>query len=82
MFKFAPIHTFFQLTPAKKLIFWIMFFWVVIIAVCGWTRPIFPSNELRYISVAWEMWVHHSIILPLQGGNRCRMHINRHYYFG
>lgn len=41
--------------------------WLMVIVLGGLVRPIFPSNELRYISVAWEMWAHHSFIVPLQG---------------
>lgn len=27
-----------------------------------------PPNEIRYLSVAWEMWTQHSFLVPMQGG--------------
>ncbi|MCK2184181.1 ArnT family glycosyltransferase [Halomonas getboli] len=30
--------------------------------------PLMPIDETRYLSVAWEMWQHHSLLVPLLNG--------------
>ena len=63
----SPAH--FRATLANWQIFlFLAISWLLIIAASGLVRPLFPSNELRYIGVAWEMWYHHSFLLPIQGG--------------
>jgi len=34
------------------------------IAVNTWFRPIFPIDETRYVSVAWEMWLNNNWLVP------------------
>ena len=30
--------------------------------------PIMPVDETRYLSAAWEMWSHHSFLVPILNG--------------
>ncbi|MBB3139207.1 ArnT family glycosyltransferase [Halomonas organivorans] len=30
--------------------------------------PVMPIDETRYLSVAWEMWQHHAVLVPLLNG--------------
>lgn len=55
----------------KKIHYEVVLFiliWAVLTAVNGWIRPMVPSNELHYVSVAWEMWQHHHFLVPIQTG--------------
>ena len=48
---------------------WMLFFlWLFLIIVSGKVRPLVPSNELHYSAVAWEMWIQHSFLVPIQSG--------------
>jgi 4-amino-4-deoxy-L-arabinose transferase-like glycosyltransferase len=38
--------------------------WLVLIAASISVRPLFPIDETRYASVAWEMWVRHDFLVP------------------
>ncbi|MGP8305978.1 glycosyltransferase family 39 protein [Vibrio sp. YIC-376] len=38
------------------------------IAVNVWFRPIFPIDETRYVSVAWEMWLNNDWLVPHLNG--------------
>lgn len=38
------------------------------IAVNLWFRPIFPIDETRYVSVAWEMWLNNDWLVPQLNG--------------
>jgi len=46
--------------------------WIGLILLIGvyslYTRPIFPIDETRYLTVAWEMWQSHSFLVPLLNG--------------
>ncbi len=47
----------------------ILILWGLLVAVVGWVRPLYYSNEeMHYASIAWEMWQHHHFILPMEGG--------------
>ncbi len=47
----------------------VILLWLLLIIIAGSVRPLFYSNEeMHYASVAWEMWQHHSFILPIEGG--------------
>ncbi len=41
---------------------------MVLIAVVGWTRPLMPIDETRYVTVAWEMWVNENFLVPFLNG--------------
>jgi 4-amino-4-deoxy-L-arabinose transferase-like glycosyltransferase len=42
---------------------------LVLISLCAIIfLPITPIDETRYVSVAWDMWMHHSFIVPLLNG--------------
>lgn len=42
---------------------------IALISLCAtFTLPIIPIDETRYVTVAWEMWNHHSFIVPLLNG--------------
>ena len=42
--------------------------WVLAIAVFTWHRPLFPLDETRYVSVAWEMWLRGEFFTPSLNG--------------
>ncbi len=41
-----------------------VFMALLFIAVNVWFRPIFPIDETRYVSVAWEMWFNNHWLVP------------------
>lgn len=42
---------------------------VAVIGLCAaLALPIMPIDETRYLSVAWDMWTHHSFVVPLLNG--------------
>ncbi|MGY0614973.1 ArnT family glycosyltransferase [Vibrio sp. FJH11] len=41
---------------------------IFFIAVSVWFRPIFPIDETRYVSVAWEMWFNNNWLVPHLNG--------------
>lgn len=47
--------------------------WIGLILLIGvyslYARPIFPIDETRYLTVAWEMWQSHSFLVPLLNGH-------------
>ncbi len=43
-------------------------FWVFLISVTGFIKPLQPSNELHHASIAWEMFYHHRFLVPVQTG--------------
>jgi len=47
---------------------WLALLWTVLIAVSLYVRPLFPVDETRYASVAWEMWVRHDFLVPYLNG--------------
>ncbi len=38
--------------------------WLMLVLVALKTRSLWPIDETRYISVAWEMWVHGDFLVP------------------
>lgn len=48
--------------------FWLAFLWAILVAVSLAIRPLFPIDETRYASVAWEMWVRHDFLVPYLNG--------------
>lgn len=42
--------------------------WLAVVASSLALRPLFPVDETRYLSVAWEMWVRHDLLLPWLNG--------------
>ncbi|MEQ5777359.1 glycosyltransferase family 39 protein [Thalassospira sp. NFXS8] len=46
----------------------ILILWVLIAVVGVSARPLLPVDETRYLSVAWEMWVHHNWLVPHLNG--------------
>jgi 4-amino-4-deoxy-L-arabinose transferase-like glycosyltransferase len=42
--------------------------WVLAIVVFSWGRPLFPLDETRYVSVAWEMWLRGEFLTPSLNG--------------
>ncbi|WP_319534457.1 glycosyltransferase family 39 protein [uncultured Vibrio sp.] len=53
-----------QVRYTALAIFLALFF----IAVNVWFRPIFPIDETRYVSVAWEMWLNNDWLVPHLNG--------------
>lgn len=47
---------------------WLALLWAVLIAVSLYIRPLFPVDETRYASVAWEMWVRNDFLVPYLNG--------------
>lgn len=54
-----------QLIPDK---IWIFIFWFALTVVSLYVRPLFPVDETRYASVAWEMWIRHDFLVPHLNG--------------
>jgi 4-amino-4-deoxy-L-arabinose transferase-like glycosyltransferase len=42
--------------------------WLLLLVVALATRPLLPIDETRYLSVAWEMWLRGSFLVPLLNG--------------
>lgn len=57
---FSPNHA---ITIAALTLIWVILAFTVIL-----TRPFLPIIETRYVSIAWEMWIHHHYLVPLQNG--------------
>jgi Dolichyl-phosphate-mannose-protein mannosyltransferase len=55
----------FKLFPVR---FWLAFLWAILVAVSLAVRPLFPIDETRYASVAWEMWVRNDFLVPYLNG--------------
>ena len=51
--------------PAR---FGIFLLWFVLTAVSLKVRPLFPVDETRYVSVAWEMWLRQDYLVPHLNG--------------
>jgi len=47
---------------------WIFFVWLLLTSVSIIVRPLFPVDETRYVSVAWEMWLNHDYWVPHLNG--------------
>ncbi len=42
--------------------------WFILTGVSIYVRPLFPVDETRYVSVAWEMWLNHDFLVPHLNG--------------
>ncbi|HXV07278.1 MAG TPA: glycosyltransferase family 39 protein [Burkholderiales bacterium] len=42
--------------------------WFVLLATALWLRPLWPVDETRYLSVAWEMWLRADFLVPYLNG--------------
>ena len=54
-------------SPANQLVPLVLG-WFVLVAVALWLRPLWPVDETRYVSVAWEMWVRGDLLVPYLNG--------------
>ena len=43
-------------------------FWLVLLAIALWARPLLPVDETRYLAVAWEMWQRGDFLVPYLNG--------------
>jgi len=42
--------------------------WAVLAVASIWLRPLWPVDETRYASVAWEMWLRGDFLVPYING--------------
>jgi 4-amino-4-deoxy-L-arabinose transferase-like glycosyltransferase len=42
--------------------------WMLLAVACIWLRPLWPVDETRYASVAWEMWLRGDFLVPYING--------------
>jgi len=42
--------------------------WLLLAVACIWLRPLWPVDETRYASVAWEMWQRGDFLVPYVNG--------------
>jgi 4-amino-4-deoxy-L-arabinose transferase-like glycosyltransferase len=42
--------------------------WLALVLIVLGTRPLLPIDETRYASVAWEMWLRRSLLVPYVNG--------------
>ena len=42
--------------------------WLLLAAASIWLRPLWPVDETRYVSVAWEMWLRGDFLVPYING--------------
>jgi 4-amino-4-deoxy-L-arabinose transferase-like glycosyltransferase len=42
--------------------------WMLFAIACIWLRPLWPVDETRYASVAWEMWLRGDFLVPYING--------------
>ncbi len=50
--------------PFRSALIWGLCLWAVFAAVSVLSRPLFPVDETRYLTVAWQMHVNDDYILP------------------
>lgn len=46
----------------------LFFYWLLVLLVALFLRPLIPIDETRYISVAWEMWQNGNFLVPHLNG--------------
>ena len=46
--------------------------WALLAVACIWLRPLWPVDETRYASVAWEMWLRGDFLVPYINGEPYR----------
>ncbi|MDA0654699.1 MAG: glycosyltransferase family 39 protein, partial [Proteobacteria bacterium] len=56
------------LTPERRNLIALAGAWAVLMWVVFATRPLMPIDELRYASVAWEMWLRGDLLVPHLNG--------------
>lgn len=63
------------LQPHPRVLAWIrspdiaiVLTWLLLFGVALVTRPLLPIDETRYLTVAWEMWLRDSFLVPLLNG--------------
>ncbi len=54
-----------QFIPDQLRIF---IFWFALSVISIYVRPLFPVDETRYASVAWEMWIRDDFLVPYLNG--------------
>ncbi len=42
----------------RKSFYLLLLYWLLLLVASLFLRPLFPVDETRYASVAWEMWLH------------------------
>ncbi len=53
-----------ETSPFRAALVWSLCLWAVFTAISILARPLFPVDETRYLTVAWEMHVNNDYILP------------------
>lgn len=47
---------------------WVILLWAIFTIISLYIRPLFPVDETRYASVAWEMWQRGDFLVPYLNG--------------
>jgi 4-amino-4-deoxy-L-arabinose transferase-like glycosyltransferase len=63
----APTHAVGQ--PLGRQLAPLVLGWFVLVATALWLRPLWPVDETRYLSVAWEMWARGDLLVPYLNGS-------------
>jgi len=53
--------------PLASPVYWVGG-WLILVAVAMFSWPFVPIDETRYVTVAWEMWLHNSFLVPHLNG--------------
>ena len=61
----VPTH---RLAALKSPLACILVLWALGVIFCISVRPLMPVDETRYLSVAWEMWIHGNWLVPHLNG--------------
>lgn len=57
------------MTPARDRALWALLAgWAAFAVASLWLRPLWPVDETRYASVAWEMWLRGDFLVPYING--------------
>ncbi len=51
-----------------KSFYLLLLYWLLLLVASLFLRPLFPVDETRYASVAWEMWLHGDYLVPHLNG--------------
>jgi 4-amino-4-deoxy-L-arabinose transferase-like glycosyltransferase len=46
----------------------LLLLWALVVVAGLFARPLLPIDETRYLSVAWDMWLHHNWLVPHLNG--------------
>lgn len=52
----------------QKSFYLLFFYWLLLLVATLFLRPLFPVDETRYASIAWEMWLHGDYLVPHLNG--------------